>query len=395
MKKILYVHQVSSVGGASFCLLNIIKGLDRQKYAPSVLLKENGPLAEEFRKLGVTVFFLPSLCAIPYNKSFSDWRTWLGYFHVYITSKQFAKFLREHHFDLVYLNNMMLYPYLKEIKDCASIIHVREHWPLDEHKKQLAKAQHYVKRYATRVVAINHYSASIFANCSDKADIVYDWIDMSCRHKEIPFNDIFGEDVSNKKVYLFTGGTNWTKGPQTVVDVFVNHMKGDDKRLLILGMKKKQMSNSLKQKIKGVLKLFGRKDSYEQLKKLIESDSRIKCIPSVYEIADIMQQAYCSLSYFAIPHANLALAEGIIMGLPCIAAETSESLEYSKNGKLAMLFGFGNKKAFVEAVNRMENQYIDMKSRLKNEANDVAEMFSASRNIEALNNIYSSIFDTK
>ncbi len=146
---------------------------------------------------------------------------------------------------------MMLYPYLKEIKDCASIIHVREHWPLDEHKKQLAKAQHYVKRYATRVVAINHYSASIFANCSDKADIVYDRIDMSCRHKETPFfNDIFGEDVSNKKVYLFTGGTNWTKGPQTVVDVFVNYMKGDDKRLLILGMKKKQMSNSFKAKDK-------------------------------------------------------------------------------------------------------------------------------------------------
>ncbi len=39
MKRILYVHHVSSVGGASFCLLNIIKGLDRQKYAPSVLLK--------------------------------------------------------------------------------------------------------------------------------------------------------------------------------------------------------------------------------------------------------------------------------------------------------------------------------------------------------------------
>ena len=187
MKRILYVHHVSSVGGASFCLLNIIKGLDRQKYAPSVLLKENGPLAEEFRKLGVTVFFLPSLLPYHTTKAFLIGEHGWGYFHVYITSKQFAKFLREHHFDLVYLNSMMLYPYLKEIKDCASIIHVREHWPLDEHKKQLAKAQHYVKRYATRVVAINHYSASIFANCSDKADIVYDRIDMSCRHKETPF----------------------------------------------------------------------------------------------------------------------------------------------------------------------------------------------------------------
>ncbi len=86
------------------------------------------------------------------------------------------------------------------------------------------------------------------------------------------------------------------------------------------------------------MKLFGRKDSYEQLKKLIESDSRIKCIPSVYEIADIMQQAYCSLSYFAIPHANLALAEGIIMGLPCIAAETSESFGILQKRKVSYAF---------------------------------------------------------
>ena len=393
MKRVLYVHQVSSVGGASFCLLNIIKGLDRQKYVPSVLLKANGPLAEELHKLDVTVYFLPSLCAIPYNKSLSDWRTWLGYFHVHIACKQFSKFLKKHHFDLVYLNNMMLYPYLREIKGCPSIVHVREHWPLNEHKIQLTKAQRCVRQYATRVVAINHYSASVFANCSDKTDIVYDWIDMSSRRKEMPFNEIFGEDVSNKKVYLFTGGTNWTKGPKTVVDVFVNHIKGDDKRLLILGVKKKKISNPFKQRIKGILKLFGRKDSYEELKRLIQLDSRIKCIPSVYEIANIMQQAYCSLSYFAIPHANLALAESIIMGLPCIAAETSESLEYTKNGKLAMLFEFSNKEAFIEAVNRMENQYVDMKIRLKNEAKDIAEMFSPSRNVEILNKVYSSIFN--
>ena len=108
MKDILYVHQVSSVGGASFCLLNIIKSLDRQKYKPSVLLKGDGPLAEEIRKLDIEVYFLSSLCAIPYNKSLADWRTWLGYWHVQKACKQFATFLKKHHFDLVYLNNMML-----------------------------------------------------------------------------------------------------------------------------------------------------------------------------------------------------------------------------------------------------------------------------------------------
>lgn len=395
MKSILYVHQVSSVGGASFCLLNLIKSLDRQKYTPFVLLKDDGPLSEEFRKLDVKVYFLPALCAIPYNKSLLDWRTCIGYWHVRKACKLFSSFLKMNHFDLVYLNNMMLYPYLKEIRECASIVHVREHWPLNEHKMQLAKAQRYMKMYATRIVAINHYSASMFADCSDKTDIVYDWIDMPCRYKEMPFDKIFGEDVSDKKVYLFTGGTNWTKGPKTVVDVFVNNMKGDDKRLLILGMNSPKKCNPIKQKIKDFFKLLGRKDATEELQELVKSDSRIKCIQGIYEIAHLMLQAYCSLSYFAIPHANLALAECIIMGLPCIAAETSESLEYSKNGKLAVLFELGNKKAFIEAINKMEKQHADLKLRLKNEAIDVAEMFSVSRNVEAINNVYSSIFNTK
>ncbi len=393
MKKILYVHHVSIIGGASFCLLNIIRGLDKQKYSPSVLLKEDGPLAEEFRKLNVKVFFLPSLCAIPYNKSLFNLGTWLGYWHVYLARQKFAMFLEEHHFDLIYLNNMMLYPYLKEIKYCASIIHIREHWPLNEHKGQLVKAQRWVKQYATRVVAINHYSASIFPDCSDKMDIVYDWVDMPSRYKEMPFNDIFGEDVSKKKVYLFTGGASWIKGAKMVVDLFVNHMEGDDKRLLILGLKTKSVGDyTITQKIKA---FFSTKESDIELQKLIKSDSRIKCIPSTYKITHLMQQAYCLLSSFTIPHANLTLAEGIIMRLPCIAAETSESLEYSKNGQLAILFELGNKNALVEAVNAMDEQYTELMKRIENGSKDIVEMFSAKNNMEMLNKVYLSIFDTK
>lgn len=392
MKRILYVHHVSSVGGASFCLLNLIKALDRTSCEPFVLLRNDGPLADELRALDVSVFFMPELCAIPYNKSLYDYRTILGYWNVYKGCKMFHKFLEEHDFELVYLNNMMLYPYLREIKK-KSIIHVREHWPLDEHKRQLRKAQKYVKRYATKVVAINHYSASIFSNCTDKTYIVYDWIDMTCRHKNMPFNEIFGEDVTDKKVYLFTGGTNWTKGPITVVRTFVNEMKGDDKRLLVLGVKTLPTCSFIKEIIKKVFHLVGRKDTNKELHKLLLSDKRIKCISGLYEIADIISQAYCNLSFFAIPHANLAMAESIILGIPSIAAKTSESLEYSKDGSLAILFELGNEKAYINAIKKMDLQHEDLKARIKNEGNEIAEMFSASRNIAVLNKVYSTIFD--
>ena len=89
-------------------------------------------------------------------------------------------------------------------------MHVREHWPLDEHKKQLEWLRKIVYFNCDKLIAINHYSASIFPK--KDTTIVYDWIDMSNRYKPIPMNVIFGEDVTGKKILLYTGGLLWIKG---------------------------------------------------------------------------------------------------------------------------------------------------------------------------------------
>ena len=65
MKKILYVFHCSTIGGGSYCLLNILKNLDRNKYIPTVLLAYNGPLVDEIEKLGIDVFFYPELDSTP------------------------------------------------------------------------------------------------------------------------------------------------------------------------------------------------------------------------------------------------------------------------------------------------------------------------------------------
>ena len=51
MKSILYIHHTSVVGGASYCLLSVLKEVDLTRYTPTVLLKEKGPLVEEIEKL--------------------------------------------------------------------------------------------------------------------------------------------------------------------------------------------------------------------------------------------------------------------------------------------------------------------------------------------------------
>lgn len=66
-----------------------------------------------------------------------------------------------------------------------------------------------------------------------------------------------------------------------------------------------------------------------KLQKMINRDNRIVCVPPTYAIKDIVEKSYCVLSYFTIPHANLALAESVILKTPIIAARTEESEEYS------------------------------------------------------------------
>ena len=46
-KRILFVHHVASLGGGSFCMLNLVRNLNREEYEPYVLLGETGPLVLE------------------------------------------------------------------------------------------------------------------------------------------------------------------------------------------------------------------------------------------------------------------------------------------------------------------------------------------------------------
>jgi glycosyltransferase involved in cell wall biosynthesis len=140
----------------------------------------------------------------------------------------------------------------------------------------------------------------------------------------------------------------------------------------------------------GIRRYYG----YE-LNKLINKDKRIVCIPNIYELQHIMEQCFCLVSYFKIPHANLALAESIILKTVAVAAETEESQEYSNGGRLAFLFKMNNPDEFVDAVNNVFVHYTSMKERLKAESNTIALLFDKNNNIAQLNTVYESLIENK
>lgn len=350
MKRILFMHQASSIGGGSYCLLNIIRELDRNQLEPIVALQSEGPLAEELRTLGVEVVIFHKISAVPYNRTMWSKDSVVSYIRVRRSKRPFAELLDTIKCDILYLNNMMIYPYLRIAKNkgLKTVVHVREHWPLDQHRLQLSWARKAIYNYADKIIAINHYSASMFPK--KEATIVYDWIDMENRYRAMPFNELFGEDMTNKKVLLFTGGFQSIKGADYIVDSFANSVKGDEYRLLILGANSNIKLSGFKHLLKKLLSKFGYYYYQQELLRNVRSDSRIRCVAGVYEIAHIIEQSYCFVSYFRIPHANLALAENIILGNPCIVADNEESREYNNFENYSMLVTPNKPKLFAKQL---------------------------------------------
>lgn len=390
MKKILYVYHASNIGGGTYCLLNILKEVNRCEIEPVVLLKSYGPLVDEINKMGIEVKYFSEMSQVPYNKSLYRRNVLSRYIKLEKSKSQFKEIVLKIKVDAVYLNTIVLAPYLETCKELGlkTIIHIREHWPLDEHKFQLQRLQKCIIKYADEIVAINSYSASIVPNRN--STIVYDWIDFKDRYEYKPFREIFKEDVSQLKVYLYTGGDQAIKGFYEVINAFSNHVKDMDARLLVLGVGNLVIPKGVKGKIKRVLYWLGfdakRKKAYE----LIKKDSRIVTMPGTYKIEHIFRQAYCNLSYFTIPHANLALAESIILGTVTIAAKNEESLEYSDNGNLSILFKEGDYQSFLSAINNLDSHYHILKKRLK-ESDIIKKQFDRGLNSQKLSEVYSRI----
>lgn len=381
------------IGGGTYCLLNILKEIDRLKYTPVVLLRTKGDLVAEIEKLGIEVHYMPSMSLVPYNQSLLSRGTVSSYIQIQRSLKEFKKILNKINVDAVYFNTMMLSPYLKVAKDIGvkTFIHLREHWPLHEHVYQLKRVQNLIVKYADEIIAINSYSASLIPGRS--VTVVYDWIDMDSRYEYLPFERIIDGYKRNMKVYLFTGGIQEIKGTSEVINLFKHKIQGDDKRLLIVGVDGAPSRKGIKNIIKFFLSKIGI-ESYEyKVLNLIKQDYRIICMPSNYSLKHIMQQCYCNLSYFKIPHANLALAESIIIGTVAVAASTPESLEYSDKGKLAILYDIDDEEKLLEKLHYLDENYEIIKSKIVANGYKIKDMFDRRRNSSLLASIYDRLLN--
>jgi glycosyltransferase involved in cell wall biosynthesis len=200
----------------------------------------------------------------------------------------------------------------------------------------------------------------------------------------MPLSEIFGEDMAEKKVLLYTGGIDAIKGGDYILDSFTSDIKGEEYRLLMVGCKK-IINNGWKHKIKCLFTHFGYYYRELEMQHKADADKRIRRIDSVYELNHLIEQSHCFVSYYRMPHANLALAENIILGNPCIAADTEEAQEYSGDGKYAMLVApLNDRKAFSSKLLLFLRDINKWQQAVKEGADVIKEVFDPQKNINIL-----------
>ncbi|MFA6169564.1 MAG: glycosyltransferase family 4 protein [Candidatus Margulisiibacteriota bacterium] len=100
MKNILFLEQFSSLGGGQRMLLQLLKGLDRSTFNPSVIIPAEGELTKELTKLGVKYYCLPMATLTLGRKNIFDL---ISYFYNSIFLAIAAvKIIRREKIDLLY-----------------------------------------------------------------------------------------------------------------------------------------------------------------------------------------------------------------------------------------------------------------------------------------------------
>ena len=392
-RNILYIFHVSTFGGGSLCLLNLVKELNKEKFNPIVLLKSFGPLCDELEKVGATVLIEPSISTVPYNRPLFKLNSIKQIIAIFISIKKVKRWIKETEADIIHINTMMMYPYSIPAYNLQRkvIIHVREHWPVKENIFQLNFARKIIKKYSNVVIAINKTSANII-NLPHKTEIIYDWIDLNKRDKFIDFKTIFGKEYKKLKVFLFLGGIQRTKGALQVVKVFYENLKYKDARLLFVGSDSKEILYvGWKGTLKKILHFFKIFTYSDKIKKIIQKDDRIICISTTNQVKSLFEQSYCTVVFPTIPHAIIPIAEAIYLGKPVLSAETPESLEYCNQGIGAKLFKINSIVEFQKEFIYMYNNEEIINKNAQLSSKHIQELFSKEKNSNKLNQLYNRI----
>lgn len=344
MENILFLHAGAELYGADVILLEILKGLDKNKYKPYVILPNKGPLVGEISKLGieVSVYDYPIL-----RRQFFTPKGIIHYGLNMIRSIAYLRqFIKKNNIDIIHSNTLavleggILHLLLKK----KHIWHVHEIITNPRFLNNFYRQ--FTPRLSTKVIcvsqAVNDNLIQGQEKFKDRFVVLHNGID-SKRFKPAESNKIRNElNISEDEILIgMLGRVNKIKGQNFLLDAAENIIKryNNVSFLLVGGVFKGQE--------KLMMDLLER-SSGEGLKgKIYISDFRLDS-----------EEIYNNLDIFVLPSIQpdsfpTVVLEAMSSGLPVVANVTGgvkEMVEDNSNGFLLYTI---DKDRMVEALERL------------------------------------------
>jgi len=386
--RILFVQHSSSIGGASWCLLGILRNINRDQFDPTVALLKHGPLADQIDKLGIPVIVLDSFEQFRTYEHRSSLRGMLVLLRFalkyYRTFRTFSHFCKKQAPSIVYLNSLALLTMSWPAKAAGVqtvCLHNREHWePHGIMKIKNPIKNWFVSNYVDHVIHITEVGKLQFGDF-EKSIVIRDW----------PFfDDISIKDVRSelgippsKSIILLPGGMQSIKGSKEVLDALQYMRHAERVAILILGCKSVKLTWW-----RTVAKFVLRRGLYpEKITRMANRNPWVFLLPHTLNVKAYIDSANVVVCPFLVPHAAKAALEAQFLSKPVVVYDSAEAREYVQDGKTGIIVEHRNICALAAALDKLVEDETYAKILGSRGYEFVHKEFSGTNSMNKLNSI--------
>jgi glycosyltransferase involved in cell wall biosynthesis len=364
--KILYAHGIQDIGGAETDLIAMIKGLDRERFHPSVACPPNGAFIERLRKIPVPVF--PAL--------FPSWRKVKDIWRIPIAVVSWVAILKRGKFDLVHINDYWWTPIVWlacRIRRIPCLVHIRQ-------QIEPRRVKQYWLEKPNGVLAISQEIRHVAIEGGmdpDRIQVVYSGLDFSSKAEQV------NRGLIRQRYGLPSG--------QLLIGAVANLFprKGYEYLLEALADVRKIVPH-----VHCIIVGEGDEEYYEKLMNLVRAKDLNEVVtfagfqPNVLEyMADFDVVVLPSI----LEGFGIVLLEGMAMGKPVVASRVGGIPEAVEDGVTGILVPPAHSRKLAEALvilleNSMLRQSMGEAGRKR-----VETLFSLERTIKAIESSYNNI----
>ena len=352
-KKILFVHHCSGIGGASWCLFEILKNLDQTRFEPHVLLASAGPLVDRIRLLNIPVEVDEKIPEFPVYARWQIAGLFCFFKSILLYPKGFMGFYTHCQRiapDAVYLNSsaQLFLPWPAKRAGVKRVIfHNREHWePKGILKIKIPVRNWIIDRFVDAVFSITECGIKAIG-FPQKSTVVRDWPSFD-DETEFDIRKKLGIDT-DKFLILLTGGLAPIKGTLDMLKALAYMQMRDQVAVVVLGCARWKDP-----RWKIVVKRLLRRISYaEKIDRLAKISNQIFLLPPTLHMKAYMQQCNVLVAPFIMPHAAKAALEAQLTGHPAVLYDGPETREYVQHEKTGFIVPHGDIRQLAKALDRL------------------------------------------